>query len=31
MKIDRKTLLILAGVMVATIIVANVLFKKTDM
>ena len=30
MEIDRKTLLLLAGVMVATIILANVLFKKTD-
>jgi hypothetical protein len=31
MEIDRKTLLLLAGILVATIIVANVLFKKTDM
>ena len=31
MKLDRKTILLLAGIMVGTIILANVLFKKTDM
>ena len=31
MKFDKKTILTLAGIMIATIIVANVLFKKTDM
>ena len=31
MELDRKTILTLVGIMVATIIVANVLFKKTNM
>jgi len=31
MNLDRKTILLLAGIMVGTIILANVLFKKTDM
>lgn len=31
MKLDKKTILTLAGIMVATIIIASVLFKKVDM